>query len=170
MAIARYIFDTVIIGAGGAGMRAALQLANTGQKVALISKVFPTRSHTVSAQGGITCALGNADPTDQWLWHMYDTVKGSDYLGDQDCIEYLCKTGPEVVYELEHMGLPFSAHPMAKFISAHLVDNPKILGVNRHRERVLLQIEQGMRYCTHFIKRIFKQRHIFLTNGMQLIS
>lgn len=108
MAMANYSFDAIIIGAGGAGMRAALQLANTGLKTALISKVFPTRSHTVSAQGGITCALGNADPEDDWRWHMYDTVKGSDYLGDQDCIEYMCKTGPEVVYELEHMGLPFS--------------------------------------------------------------
>ncbi len=102
-----YTFDAVIVGAGGAGMRAALQLASSGQKVALISKVFPTRSHTVSAQGGITCALGNAHE-DDWRWHMYDTVKGSDYLGDQDCIEYMCKTGPEAVYELEHMGLPFS--------------------------------------------------------------
>lgn len=108
MAISTYVFDAVIVGAGGAGMRAALQLANSGQKVALISKVFPTRSHTVSAQGGITCALGNADPEDDWRWHMYDTVKGSDYLGDQDSIEYMCSTGPEVVYELEHMGLPFS--------------------------------------------------------------
>src|SRR5579872_3338244 len=108
MSIPTYHFDAVIVGAGGAGMRAALSLASSGQKVALISKVFPTRSHTVSAQGGITCALGNADPEDDWRWHMYDTVKGSDYLGDQDCIEYLCKTGPESVYELEHMGLPFS--------------------------------------------------------------
>lgn len=107
MGIPTYSFDAIIIGAGGAGMRAALQLANSGFKVALISKVFPTRSHTVSAQGGITCALGNSD-VDDWRWHMYDTVKGSDYLGDQDCIEYMCKTGPEVVYELEHMGLPFS--------------------------------------------------------------
>ncbi|MCA0403363.1 MAG: succinate dehydrogenase flavoprotein subunit [Proteobacteria bacterium] len=107
MAIARNEFDAVIIGAGGAGMRAALQLANSGLKVALLSKVFPTRSHTVSAQGGITAALGNADE-DDWRWHMYDTVKGADYIGDQDCIEYLCKTGPEAVYELEHMGLPFS--------------------------------------------------------------
>lgn len=107
MAIARNVFDAVIIGAGGAGMRAALQLANSGSKVALISKVFPTRSHTVSAQGGITCALGNSHD-DDWKWHMYDTVKGADYIGDQDSIEYLCKTGPEVVYELEHMGLPFS--------------------------------------------------------------
>ena len=107
MANARYQFDAVIIGAGGAGMRAALQLANSGLKVAMISKVFPTRSHTVSAQGGITCALGNTEP-DDWRWHMYDTVKGADYIGDQDSIEYLCMTGPEVVYELEHMGLPFS--------------------------------------------------------------
>ena len=107
MTFARYSFDAIIIGAGGAGMRAALQLANSGMKVALLSKVFPTRSHTVSAQGGITSALGNADE-DDWRWHMYDTVKGADYLGDQDCIEYLCKTGPEAVYELEHMGLPFS--------------------------------------------------------------
>ena len=114
MAMPRYVFDAVIIGAGGAGMRAALQLAKTGLKTALISKVFPTRSHTVSAQGGITCALGNMDPNDQWVWHMYDTVKGSDYLGDQDSIEYLCKTGPEAVYELEHMGLPFSRTPEGK--------------------------------------------------------
>lgn len=107
MKVARNKFDAVIIGAGGAGMRAALQLANSGMHVALLSKVFPTRSHTVSAQGGITSALGNADE-DDWRWHMYDTVKGADYIGDQDSIEYLCKNGPEVVYELEHMGLPFS--------------------------------------------------------------
>lgn len=105
--IPTYVFDAVIIGAGGAGMRAALQLAGSGKRTAVVSKVFPTRSHTVSAQGGITCALGNAHD-DDWRWHMYDTVKGSDYLGDQDCIEYMCKTGPETVYELEHMGLPFS--------------------------------------------------------------
>lgn len=107
MAIARNKFDAVIVGAGGAGMRSALQLAQSGMKVALLSKVFPTRSHTVSAQGGITAALANADE-DNWHWHMYDTVKGADYIGDQAAIEYLCKSGPEVVYELEHMGLPFS--------------------------------------------------------------
>lgn len=100
-------FDTIIVGAGGAGMQAALYLGRAGRKVALISKVFPTRSHTVSAQGGITCALGNVDE-DDWRWHMFDTIKGSDYIGDQDAIEYMCRTGPEVVYELEHMGLPFS--------------------------------------------------------------
>jgi len=101
-------FDGIIIGGGGAGMRAALQLAQSGYKTACISKVFPTRSHTVSAQGGITCAIGSADPNDDWRWHMYDTVKGSDYIGDQDAIEYMCSVGPQAVYELDHMGLPFS--------------------------------------------------------------
>ena len=113
MSIARNKFDAVIVGAGGAGMRAALQLSKSGMKVALLSKVFPTRSHTVSAQGGITAALANMD-SDDWRWHMYDTVKGADYIGDQDCIEYLCKNGPEVVYELEHMGLPFSRNDDGK--------------------------------------------------------
>jgi succinate dehydrogenase / fumarate reductase flavoprotein subunit len=89
-------------------MRASLQMAQSGFKTALISKVFPTRSHTVSAQGGITCAIASADPNDDWRWHMYDTVKGSDYIGDQDAIEYMCSVGPEAVFELEHMGLPFS--------------------------------------------------------------
>lgn len=101
-------FDAVIVGGGGAGMRAALQLAQSGQKTALISKVFPTRSHTVSAQGGITCAIASSDPNDDWRWHMYDTVKGSDYIGDQDAIEYMCSVGPQAVFELDHMGLPFS--------------------------------------------------------------
>ena len=101
-------FDAIIVGGGGAGMRAALQLAQGGHKTAVVTKVFPTRSHTVSAQGGITCAIASADPNDDWRWHMYDTVKGSDYIGDQDAIEYMCSVGPEVVFELEHMGLPFS--------------------------------------------------------------
>ena len=101
-------FDAVIVGGGGAGMRAALQLSQSGYKTAVISKVFPTRSHTVSAQGGITCAIASADPNDDWRWHMYDTVKGSDYIGDQEAIEYMCSEGPQTVFELEHMGLPFS--------------------------------------------------------------
>ena len=101
-------FDGVIIGGGGAGMRAALQLAQSGFKTAVITKVFPTRSHTVSAQGGITCAIASADPNDDWRWHMYDTVKGSDYIGDQDAIEYMCSEGPAAILELDHLGLPFS--------------------------------------------------------------
>jgi len=105
--LAKYEFDVLVIGAGGAGLQAALQLAKSGLNVGVLSKVFPTRSHTVSAQGGMAAALGNVHE-DDWRWHMYDTVKGSDYLGDQDCIEYMCKNAPEVVYELEHMGMPFS--------------------------------------------------------------
>ena len=101
-------FDALIVGGGGSGMRAALQLSQSGYKTAVITKVFPTRSHTVSAQGGITCAIASDDPDDQWQWHMYDTVKGSDFIGDQEAIEYMCSTGPEAVFELEHMGLPFS--------------------------------------------------------------
>ena len=107
MGVPVYTFDAVIVGGGGAGMRTSLQLAKSGQKVALITKVFPTRSHTVSAQGGITVALGNTHE-DDWRWHMYDTVKGSDYIGDQDAIEYMCQNGPDAVLELDHMGLPFS--------------------------------------------------------------
>ncbi len=101
-------YDGIIVGGGGAGMRAALELARSGFKTAVLSKVFPTRSHTVSAQGGITCAIASDDPEDDWRWHMYDTVKGSDYIGDQDAIEYMCREGPKSVFELEHMGMPFS--------------------------------------------------------------
>ena len=107
MSLAVHEFDAVVIGAGGAGMRAALQISQSGKSCALLSKVFPTRSHTVSAQGGITVALGNSHE-DNWEWHMYDTVKGSDYIGDQDAIEYMCKEGPEAIIEMENMGLPFS--------------------------------------------------------------
>lgn len=106
MAIVKRKFDVVIVGAGGAGMRAALQLSEAGFNVAVLSKVFPTRSHTVAAQGGIAASLGNVTE-DNWHWHMYDTVKGSDYLGDQDAIEFMCRQASEVVYELEHFGMPF---------------------------------------------------------------
>ncbi|OOZ42017.1 succinate dehydrogenase flavoprotein subunit [Solemya pervernicosa gill symbiont] len=107
MTIAHRKFDTLIIGAGGGGLRAALQLARAEAHVAVVSKVFPTRSHTVAAQGGVNAALANVLP-DNWHWHMFDTVKGSDYLGDQDAIEYMCRAAPRIVYELEHFGVPFS--------------------------------------------------------------
>ncbi|HTQ14982.1 MAG TPA: succinate dehydrogenase flavoprotein subunit [Rhizomicrobium sp.] len=105
--ITDHTFDVVVVGAGGAGLRATLECANSGLKTACVTKVFPTRSHTVAAQGGISAALGNMGE-DDWRWHMYDTVKGSDWLGDQDAIEYLCKNAPAAVYELEHFGVPFS--------------------------------------------------------------
>ena len=103
-------FDVVIIGAGGSGMRASLQLARAGLNVAVLSKVFPTRSHTVAAQGGIGASLGNMSE-DNWHYHFFDTVKGSDWLGDQDAIEYMCREAPKVVYELEHFGMPFDRNP-----------------------------------------------------------
>jgi succinate dehydrogenase / fumarate reductase flavoprotein subunit len=103
-------FDAVIVGAGGSGMRASLQLAEAGLNVAVLSKVFPTRSHTVAAQGGIGASLGNM-AEDNWFWHMFDTVKGGDYLGDQDAIEFMCREAPKVVYELEHFGMPFDRNP-----------------------------------------------------------
>jgi len=102
-----HTYDVVVVGAGGAGLRATLGAAEAGLKTACITKVFPTRSHTVAAQGGIAASLGNMGK-DSWRWHMYDTVKGSDWLGDQDAIEYLCRQAPEAVYELEHYGVPFS--------------------------------------------------------------
>ncbi|MBV9756456.1 MAG: succinate dehydrogenase flavoprotein subunit, partial [Alphaproteobacteria bacterium] len=105
--IVDHTYDVVVVGAGGGGLRATLGIAAAGLKTACISKVFPTRSHTVSAQGGISAALGNMGP-DDWRWHMYDTVKGSDWLGDQDAIEYMCREAMQAVYELEHYGLPFS--------------------------------------------------------------
>jgi succinate dehydrogenase / fumarate reductase, flavoprotein subunit len=105
--IVDHSFDIVVVGAGGAGLRAAVEAAKHGLKVACITKVFPTRSHTVAAQGGISAALGNMSE-DDWRWHMYDTIKGSDWLGDQDAIEYLCRHAPEAVYELDHFGMPFS--------------------------------------------------------------
>ncbi len=107
MTINRRKFDTLVIGAGGGGLRAALHLAREGVRTAVVSKVFPTRSHTVAAQGGINAALANMVP-DNWHWHMFDTVKGGDYLGDQDAIEYMCEVAPKIVYELEHFGVPFS--------------------------------------------------------------
>src|SRR5438876_1280791 len=105
--ITDHSFDVLVVGAGGSGLRAALGASQAGLKTACITKVFPTRSHTVAAQGGIAASLGNMGP-DDWRWHMYDTVKGSDWLGDQDAIEYLCRNAPVAVYELEHFGMPFS--------------------------------------------------------------
>ena len=105
--IVDHTYDVIVVGAGGAGLRATMGAAGAGLKTACVTKVFPTRSHTVAAQGGIAASLGNMGP-DHWQWHMYDTVKGSDWLGDQDAIEYLTREAPAAVIELEHAGLPFS--------------------------------------------------------------
>ena len=102
-----HTYDAIVVGAGGSGLRAAFGLAKEGFKTACISKLFPTRSHTVAAQGGINAALGNMTE-DDWRWHMYDTIKGSDWLGDQDAIHYMCREAPNTVIELEHYGVPFS--------------------------------------------------------------
>ena len=106
-AVVDHEYDVVVVGAGGAGLRAAVGAAEAGLRTACVTKVFPTRSHTVAAQGGVAASLGNMGP-DNWKWHMYDTVKGADWLGDQDAIEYLCRNAPAAVYELEHYGVPFS--------------------------------------------------------------
>ena len=100
-------YDVIVVGGGGSGLRATLGMAEKGLKTACLTKVFPTRSHTVAAQGGISAALGNMGE-DDWRFHMYDTIKGSDWLGDQDAIEYMCKHAPTAILELEHMGVPFS--------------------------------------------------------------
>ncbi len=118
MNIPRRRFDALVIGAGGGGLRAALQLAQAEANVAVVSKVFPTRSHTVAAQGGINAALANVLP-DNWHWHMYDTIKGSDYLADQDAVEYMCRSASKLVYELEHAGVPFS-----RLDSGHIYQRP----------------------------------------------
>ena len=111
-----HAYDVVVVGAGGAGLRACLGLAQGGLKTACLTKVFPTRSHTVAAQGGMSAALGNMGE-DDWRWHMYDTVKGSDWLGDQDSIAYMCKEAPAAVVELEHYGVPFRELKTARSIN-----------------------------------------------------
>src|SRR5690349_15945132 len=112
-----HTFDVVVVGAGGAGLRATVGCSQAGLRTACLTKVFPTRSHTVAAQGGISAALGNMGP-DDWRWHMYDTVKGSDWLGDQDSIEYLCRNAPAAVYELEHWACRSRAPTKEKSINA----------------------------------------------------
>ena len=125
----RRAFDVVIVGAGGSGMRASLQLARAGLKVAVLTKVFPTRSHTVAAQGGVSASLGNMSE-DCWQWHFYDTIKGADWLGDQDAIEFMCQEAPKVVYELEHFGMPFDRNPDGTIYQRPLAGTPPTVAKN----------------------------------------
>jgi len=160
MTVAKRTFDVVVVGAGGAGMRAALALSEAGLKVAVLSKVFPTRSHTVAAQGGIAASLGNVNE-DNWHWHMYDTVKGSDYLGDQDAIEFMCRAAPEVVYELEHYGMPFDRLDSGKIyqrpFGGHMQDYGKnpvqraCAAADRTGHALLHTLyQQNVKHNTHF--------------------
>ncbi len=146
-------FDAIIIGGGGSGMRAALELAKSGKKTAVLSKVFPTRSHTVSAQGGITCAIASADPNDDWRWHMYDTVKGGDYITDQEAAEYMCSEGPKAVFELEHMGLPFSRFENGRIYSVPSAVSPRTSArAGRRPGPVRRPTVPDMRCCIPFIR------------------
>jgi succinate dehydrogenase/fumarate reductase flavoprotein subunit len=148
-------FDGIIVGGGGAGMRASLQLAESGLNTAVISKVFPTRSHTVSAQGGITCAIQSDDPDDDWRWHRFDTVKGSDYIGDQEALEYMCSEGPKAVFDLSIWVCHFLEQRKEEFIKDHLADNRKITErAVRLLGHVQRQTELDIAFYILFIRRI----------------
>ena len=157
-------YDAVIVGGGGSGMRAALQLAQSGYKTAVITKVFPTRSHTVSAQGGITCAIASEDPNDQWEWHMYDTVKGSDYIGDQEAIEYMCQTGPQAVFEVEHMGLPFSRNESGRIYQRPFGGQSKDFGNGGQAARTCAAADRTGHALLHTLYQgNLKNKTVFLT-------
>ena len=162
--------DVVVLGAGGAGLRAALGCSEQGLKTACVSKVYPTRSHTVAAQGGIGAALANMGE-DSWQWHMYDTVKGSDWLGDQDSIEYLCSNAVDSIVELEHYGMPFSRTEDGKIyqrpFGGHMTKNGKAPLL---AEPVQQQIEQAMLFFTHSTNKVLKITLIFIMNILRLIS
>ena len=155
-------FDVLVIGGGGSGMRTSLELAKSGLKTAVFSKVFPTRSHTVAAQGGITCAIASADPEDDWRWHMYDTIKGSDYIGDQDAIEYMCKNANRLYLNSNIWAYHFLEQKMDEFTKDHLAGNLRILErAAKHPELVRLLIGQDMLCFTRFIKIMLKKDQIF---------
>jgi succinate dehydrogenase / fumarate reductase flavoprotein subunit len=174
--VEHHFHDVVIIGSGGAGMRCALQLADAGHRVAVITKVLPTRSHTVAAQGGINASLGNIT-SDHWLWHMYDTIKGSDYLGDQDAIEYMCRAAPRLVRELEHQGVAFSRLDSGKIYQRAFGGQSRELGeggqalrtcaaADRTGHAILhAMYQQNLRSGTHFFQEFFALDLIADKNG-----
>jgi succinate dehydrogenase flavoprotein subunit len=159
-------FDAVIVGGGGSGMRAALELSRASLKVAVLSKVFPTRSHTVAAQGGVAASLGNVEE-DNWHWHMYDTVKGSDYLGDQDAIEFMCRKANEAVYELEHFGMPFDRLPNGKIYQRPFGGQTRNYG-----ERMVprLQTVPATPCCIRCTRRTSRRAPTFSSSGWRSIS
>jgi len=178
MNIAQRKFDVLVIGAGGGGLRAALQLSQADAKVAVASKVFPTRSHTVAAQGGINAALANVSP-DNWHWHMFDTIKGSDYLGDQDAIEYMCRAASHLVYELEHQGVPFSRLDSGKIYQRPFGGQSQNFGgaqaartcaaADRTGHAILHSLyQQNIRAKTHFFDEFFAIDLIRSDDGMIL--
>ena len=156
-------YDVVVLGAGGSGLRAAVGLSEAGLKTACISKVFPTRSHTSAAQGGISAALGNMGE-DDWRWHMYDTVKGADWLGDQDSIEYLCKEAPKAVLELEKYGVPFSRTEDGKIYQRPFGGMTKIMEMELYKELVLQQTELVMQFSIHCMVKHLNIIQNFLLN------
>ncbi|MGD8925677.1 MAG: FAD-binding protein, partial [Thioalkalispiraceae bacterium] len=176
MNIARRKFDVLVIGAGGGGLRSSLQLSQAEAKVAVVSKVFPTRSHTVAAQGGMNAALANVSP-DNWHWHMFDTVKGSDYLGDQDAIEYMCRAASHLVYELEHQGVPFSRLDNGKIYQRPFGGQSQNFGgeqaartcaaADRTGHAILHSLyQQNIRAKTHFFDEFFAVDLIRTHEGM----
>ncbi len=178
MNIAQRKFDVLVIGAGGGGLRSALQLSQADAKVAVVSKVFPTRSHTVAAQGGMNAALANVSP-DNWHWHMFDTVKGSDYLGDQDAIEYMCRAASHLVYELEHQGVPFSRLDNGKIYQRPFGGQSQNFGgdqaartcaaADRTGHAILHSLyQQNIRAKTHFFDEFFAIDLIRAEDGMIL--
>jgi len=176
--VTHHFHDVVIIGAGGAGLRCALQLADADYRVAVVSKVLPTRSHTVAAQGGMNAALGNVN-SDHWHWHMYDTVKGSDYLGDQDAIEYMCRAAPRMVRELEHHGVPFSRLDDGKIYQRPFGGQSREFGEGGQASRTCAaadrtghailhtMYQQNLRAGTHFFEEFFALDLIIDDDGCQ---
>ena len=159
-------YDVVVLGAGGSGLRAAVGLSEAGLKTACISKVFPTRSHTSAAQGGISAALGNMGE-DDWRWHMYDTVKGADFIGDQDAIEYLCSEGPKAVFELEHMGLPFSRFENGRIYQRPFGGQSKDFGKGGQAARTCAAADRTGHALLHTLyQNNVKEVLIFSMNGL----
>lgn len=149
-----HTYDVIVVGAGGGGLRATLGMSAAGLKTACITKVFPTRSHTVAAQGGVSAALDNMGDGDNWRYHFYDTVKGSDWLGDQDAIEYMCKNAIPAVIELEHLGVPFPGRLRGKSTNAPSV----AIRSNKANPWLIAPVQpligRGMLYCTPFISNV----------------